>query len=65
MSNQSTVYPNGAGGVLVVGAILNLIIADIAKYDAFLHGVASIITACAAGVSIYISIKRSITSKKE
>jgi hypothetical protein len=53
LANNQTV---GAG--FAVGALFNLIIADIAEHDAFLHGIASILTGLAAIVSIYLAIKR-------
>jgi uncharacterized membrane-anchored protein len=46
----------GAAGIL--GTVVTYIISEIATYDAFLHGLASLLTAVGAGVSIYFMFKK-------
>ena len=46
------------GAYFAVGAAINLLVADIAQNDAFLHGCASILTGVAAIVSIILAFKR-------
>jgi hypothetical protein len=57
-SSHNLFADNFWGAYFAVGAAVNLIIADIAQHDAFLHGMASILTGIAAVVSIYLALTR-------
>jgi hypothetical protein len=51
--------PNHAIGVMGIGmTVVTYIIGEIVKYDAFLHGLASLVTVVGALVSIYFMFKK-------
>jgi hypothetical protein len=58
MNTQQLQSTEAVGGYFAVGAIINLVTADLAKYDVALHGLASLLTAIAAVASIVITLRR-------